>query len=124
MTIKAPPHVSFTVPKLVSPKEIRGWRGLRRKDRGAFMSGKEYRKDTTTKSNLMRANTHPTVKPIKLMSYLCNLITPVGGTVLDPYMGSGSTGVAAKKEKFNFVGIELNEEYYKIAEARINSENI
>jgi DNA modification methylase len=58
------------------------------------------------------------------MSYLCNLITPVGGTVLDPYMGSGSTGVAAKKEKFNFVGIELNEEYYKIAEARINSENI
>jgi site-specific DNA-methyltransferase (adenine-specific) len=70
---------------------------------------------------LKQENNHPTVKPIKLMSYLCNLITPVGGTILDPYMGSGSTGVAAKKEKFNFVGIELNEEYYKIAEARINN---
>jgi DNA modification methylase len=72
-------------------------------------------------SDTQKKNNHPTVKPIKLMSYLCNLITPVGGTILDPYMGSGSTGVAAKKEKFNFVGIELNEEYFKIAEARINN---
>ena len=54
------------------------------------------------------------------MRYLCRLITPVGGIVLDPFMGSGSTGVAAIKEGFNFTGIELKEEYFEIAKARIN----
>jgi len=68
-----------------------------------------------------RANHHPTVKPVKLMQYLVRLITPKGGTVLDPYMGSGSTGIACKKENFNFVGIELDEDYFKIAEARIKA---
>jgi len=67
-----------------------------------------------------RANSHPTVKPIKLMQYLCRLITPKDGTVLDPYMGSGSTGIGAKLEGFNFIGIEKEEEYCKIAKARIN----
>ena len=66
-------------------------------------------------------NTHPTVKPIKLMKYLCRLITPKGGTVLDPFMGSGSTGMAAKEENFDFVGIEKEEEYFNIASARIES---
>ena len=66
-------------------------------------------------------NTHPTVKPIKLMKYLCRLITPKGGTVLDPFMGSGSTGMAAKEENFDFVGIEKEEEYFNIATARIES---
>lgn len=66
-------------------------------------------------------STHPTVKPIKLMSYLINMITPVNGIVLDPFMGSGSTGVAALLNNFNFIGIELDPEYFKIAEARINS---
>ena len=66
-------------------------------------------------------NTHPTVKPIKLMKYLCRLITPKGGTVLDPVMGSGSTGMAAKEENFEFVGIEKEEEYFNIATARIES---
>ena len=66
-----------------------------------------------------RANHHPTVKPIKLMQYLCRLITPKDGTCLDPYMGSGSTGIACKLEGFNFIGIERKEDYYKIAEARI-----
>jgi site-specific DNA-methyltransferase (adenine-specific) len=66
-----------------------------------------------------RKNTHPTVKPTALMQYLCRLITPKGGVVLDPYMGSGSTGKAAVKEGFSFVGCELDEEYYKIAQARI-----
>jgi len=65
-------------------------------------------------------NHHPTVKPIKLMEYLCRLITPPSGTVLDPFMGSGSTGVAAKSLGFNFVGIELDKEYFDIANARIN----
>ena len=66
-------------------------------------------------------NTHPTVKPIKLMKYLCRLITPKGGTVLDPFMGSGSTGMAAKEENFKFVGIEKEEQYFNIASARIES---
>ena len=62
---------------------------------------------------------HPTVKPVKLMQYLCRLITPKGGKVLDPYMGSGTTGIACKKEGFDFTGIEREEEYLRIAEARI-----
>ena len=68
-----------------------------------------------------KKNIHPTVKPIKLMKYLCRLITPKGGTVLDPFMGSGSTGMAAKEENFDFVGIEKEEEYFNIASARIES---
>ena len=64
-------------------------------------------------------NTHPTVKPVELMKYLCRLVTPKGGTVLDPFMGSGSTGMAAKDEGFDFIGIEKEKEYYEIAEARI-----
>ena len=67
------------------------------------------------------ANIHPTVKPIKLMKYLCRLITPKGGTILDPFMGSGSTGMAAKEENFEFVGIEKEEQYFNIASARIES---
>jgi site-specific DNA-methyltransferase (adenine-specific) len=65
-----------------------------------------------------RANTHPTVKPTDLMRYLCRLVTPPGGVVLDPFMGSGSTGKAAMLEGFDFVGIERDPEYFKIAEAR------
>lgn len=70
----------------------------------------------------VRKNSHPTVKPTALMQYLCRLITPTGGTVLDPYMGSGSTGKAAIKEGFDFIGCELDEDYYKIAQARITNE--
>jgi site-specific DNA-methyltransferase (adenine-specific) len=66
-------------------------------------------------------NNHPTVKPINLMTYLCRLITPKGGTVLDPFMGSGSSGISACLEGFNFIGMEMDEDYFKIAEARINN---
>jgi hypothetical protein len=66
-------------------------------------------------------NNHPTVKPISLMSYLCRLITPKGGVVLDPFMGSGSTGISALLEGFNFIGMEMDEDYFNIAEKRINS---
>ena len=66
-----------------------------------------------------RSNHHPTVKPTDLMRYLCRLVTPPGGTVLDPFMGSGSTGKAATLEGFSFVGCELQPEYMAIAEARI-----
>lgn len=65
-------------------------------------------------------NTHPTVKPTDLMRYLCRLVTPPNGTVLDPFMGSGSTGKAAMLEGFNFIGIEREAEYIEIAKARIN----
>ena len=71
------------------------------------------------RNNSAIKNTHPTVKPIELMKYLCRLVTPKGGTVLDPFMGSGSTGMAAKDEGFDFIGIEKEREYYEIAEARI-----
>ena len=68
-----------------------------------------------------RTNFHPTVKPIKLMQYLSRLITPPNGIVLDPFCGSGTTGIACKIEGFNFIGIEQDLEYSKIAEARINN---
>jgi site-specific DNA-methyltransferase (adenine-specific) len=64
-------------------------------------------------------NFHPTVKPTDLMRYLCRLVTPPGGVVLDPFMGSGSTGKGAILEGFNFIGIEQNAEYIEIAKARI-----
>lgn len=64
-------------------------------------------------------NNHPTVKPVALMAYLCRLITQPGGVVLDPFMGSGSTGLAAIREGFNFIGIEMQGEYIQIAEARL-----
>ena len=66
-----------------------------------------------------RANIHPTVKPTDLMRYLCRLVTPPNGTVLDPFMGSGSTGKAAKLEGFAFIGIEREADYLEIAKARI-----
>jgi DNA modification methylase len=66
-----------------------------------------------------RANHHPTVKPTQLMRYLCRLVTRPNGVILDPFMGSGSTGKAAMLEGFNFVGIELDAEYLEIARRRI-----
>lgn len=67
----------------------------------------------------VRANIHPTVKPTDLMRYLCRLITPPDGVILDPFMGSGSTGKAAMLEGFRFIGIEQSPEYFAIARTRI-----
>jgi DNA modification methylase len=66
-------------------------------------------------------NNHPTVKPIELMRYLCRLVTPSKGIILDPFMGSGTTLLAAYKEGFNCIGIEKDSEYAKIAEARLKA---
>jgi DNA modification methylase len=74
-----------------------------------------------SKKDREEGNIHPTVKPTALMAYLCRLITPTGGVVLDPYMGSGSTGKAAVQEGFSFVGIELDDQYYDICKARIEN---
>jgi|TARA_B110000211_G_C13956879_1_gene498722 site-specific DNA-methyltransferase (adenine-specific) len=68
-------------------------------------------------------NKHPTVKPQELMKYLVRLVTPKGGTVLDPFMGSGSTGMAAKDLGFDFIGIEKSEDYFKICQERIEQIN-
>jgi len=66
-------------------------------------------------------NNHPTVKPIKLMSYLCRLITPPGGIILDPFVGSGTTCISAKLEGFKYIGIEREQEYVDIARARVSA---
>ena len=85
---------------------------------GNKWTDQDYRRGDT-KPTTERKNTHPTVKPVELMKYLCRLVTPKGGTVLDPFMGSGSTGMAAKDEGFDFIGIEKEKEYFEICESRI-----
>ena len=74
-----------------------------------------------SKADRSEGNTHPTVKPTALMRYLCRLVTPPNGIVLDPFMGSGSTGKAAMLEGFRFIGIERDADYLEIAKARIAS---
>jgi site-specific DNA-methyltransferase (adenine-specific) len=64
-------------------------------------------------------NFHPTVKPLALMRYLVKLVTPPAGTVLDPFLGSGSTAVACVLEGFEWVGCEMTEDYWPIIEARV-----
>lgn len=71
-----------------------------------------------SKADRGQGNTHPTVKPTALMAYLCRLITQPGGLVLDPFAGSGSTGVGALKDRFRFVGVEREEQYVEIANRR------
>ncbi len=73
----------------------------------------------TISGNAGQPSDHPTVKPTALMQYLCRLVTPPGGTVLDPFTGSGSTGKAAMLEGFNFIGFEREAEYVEIARRRI-----
>ena len=81
-------------------------------------SGEVYYREMKSK---VTSNNHPTVKPVELMEYLINMVTPKRGTVLDPFMGSGTTGVASKNLSREFIGIELDPEYFKIAESRINN---
>jgi site-specific DNA-methyltransferase (adenine-specific) len=93
---------------------------------GAQSHGEDYSPSKTAEHIglnrvIARKNTHPTVKPTELMRYLCRLVTPKGGVVLDPFMGSGSTGKAAMMSGFKFVGIELNQEYFDIACARLEA---
>jgi site-specific DNA-methyltransferase (adenine-specific) len=83
----------------------------------------EEQNSTESKNNLAGGNKnfHPTVKPIKLMQYLVRLVTAPNGIVLDPFCGSGTTGIACKLERFEFVGMEQDPEYCKIAQARIDN---
>jgi site-specific DNA-methyltransferase (adenine-specific) len=72
-----------------------------------------------SKSERGESNNHPTVKPVKLMQYLVNLVSTEGATLLDPFCGSGSTGVACRNTNRNFIGIEKDESYFEIAKNRI-----
>jgi DNA methylase len=84
--------------------------------------GMQGRNDGSLGSITMRKNHHPTVKPTDLMRYLVKLVTPPGGTVLDPFAGSGSTGRGADIEQFDAILIELNPEYAAIARKRISGD--
>ena len=88
------------------------------RDKGQDERAIAYKTRPTPKKNI-----HPTVKPIKLMQYLIRLVTQPNGIVLDAFAGSGTTGIACKIDGFNFVGLELSEEYTEIANARIQAFN-
>jgi len=96
-------------------------RFVRRDDGQPFgMNTNQYRPDGSERKPIPpRHNNHPTVKPIALMRYLCRLVTPPGGAILDPFMGSGSTGVAAELEGFRFIGIDQDKEAFDIACGRM-----
>jgi len=91
-----------------------GLEGLETNDGRNIPSDNPYQRGKTA-----RQNHHPTVKPNELMRWLCRLVTPPGGVVLDPFTGSGSTGKAALEEGFQFIGIELDPAYAAIADARM-----
>ena len=118
----------FYCPKTLKAEKNRGLEDLPIKKTSSMsgrrdshdMEGYSIDNDVTGRFVTEKQNVHPTVKPIKLMKYLCRLVTPKGGTVLDPFMGSGSTGIAAKDEGFEFIGIEREKEYFEIAERRIS----
>jgi site-specific DNA-methyltransferase (adenine-specific) len=90
---------------------------------GGSMSGGEDMREGKPTNHPMRQNFHPTVKPTSLMEYLIKLVTPEGGTVLDPFTGSGSTGKAALLNGYQFIGIELTDEYLPIIEGRLKWAN-
>lgn len=93
-----------------------------RSDKGRTDSGGASRFYYCAKSSRTErgeTNNHPTVKPLALMRWLCRLVTPPGGLILDPFTGSGSTGVAARQEGFRFLGVEQSPEYAEMARKRI-----
>ena len=115
----------FYCPKASKKDRDEGLEGFEEKESagmaGNMVDGQRLAGDGTPIKTPIRKNNHPTVKPTALMAYLCRLITPTGGVVLDPYMGSGSTGKAAVQEGFSFVGCELDKDYFQIATARVTN---
>ena len=105
----------------LSPEEVKGDPGFG--DVGGasrfFYCAKASKSEKTLNKTI--ENKHPTVKSLKLMKYLINLVTPPGGVVLDPFMGSGTTGQAALEDKFGFVGIELEADSFEICKGRCSS---
>ena len=117
----------FYCPKASKADRDEGCESLEEKRTAKLGGSNNDRDDLDPVSERFRTspsrNNHPTVKPKELMRYLCRLITPPGGVVLDPFTGSGSTGKAALIEGFSFVGIELSAEYAEIARHRIEAVN-
>ena len=112
------PSRFFYVAKASKAERNAGCDNIELKEGDSLEGGIDKRTGKTNQP--LRANNHPTVKPIKLMEYLCILTkTPTGGIVLDPFAGSGTTGLACQNTDRDFIGIELDPEYCKIAEARI-----
>ncbi len=115
----------FYVAKASKRERNAGLEGMPERITGAFDGNVDHEHGnrkigaSPDKPTAKAQNHHPTVKPIKLMEYLCKLITPPGGTILDPFCGSGSTGVAAVGLGFKFIGIEREAEYVTIANKRI-----
>lgn len=120
-----PENIQRTYPLIQTPKPSK-----KEKDMG--LSGEEKQQEWNNKTwkmlpnpeypeqnRLPRKNNHPTIKPIKLMSYLITLFTREGDYVLDPFMGSGTTGLACKLLNRNFIGIDFTEEYFDIATERL-----
>jgi len=110
----------FYCAKASKSERNEGCEGLEEKQYSHDGRNKEI-ENAYQRNKSVSTNNHPTVKPTKLMQYLVRLVTPKDGTVLDPFMGSGSTGKACKKEGFDFIGIELDEDYCNIAKARIEA---
>src|SRR5699024_1752412 len=124
----------FDVTPNVSPQELSkkaskkdrnsDWQGeeiaLEEKEAGVMHGSKTAVLNDSGKTPYNR-NNNPTVKHTDLMAWRVGLVTPAGGTVLDPFAGSGSTLVAAKREGFGFIGVELTEEYIPIIEARVGA---
>jgi DNA modification methylase len=110
----------FYVAKASKADRDEGCEGMNVKDVHRYRAGLGEGIDPNAPAR--NRNHHPTVKPTALMRYLCRLVTPPGGIVLDPFMGSGSTGKAALLEGFDFIGMELSEEYFAIAEKRFSGQ--
>ena len=104
-------HGLLQFPKASKRERNEGCEGLEAKERVRQGLAGEHK-------NTFSNNSHPTVKPVHLMSWLVRLVSKEGDTVLDPFMGSGTTGVACRRLNRNFVGIELDPEYFRIAEVR------
>jgi DNA modification methylase len=111
----------FYCAKAAKSERNAGLEGMPEKQSGVKNASGRGFSESDPYKKVVNQNHHPTVKPVQLMRYLVRLVTPPGGTVLDPFMGSGTTGVACKSEGFGFIGIELNPEYLEIAKGRIGA---
>ena len=109
----------FYCPKPSKAEKNAGCENLIEKLGGSLEGENDKRKGKDQPQLKLTKNNHPTVKPIKLMQYLIRLVTPPNGIVLDPFTGSGTTPIAAYEEGFDYIGFELDPEYFKIAKARI-----
>lgn len=113
----------FYCAKASKAERNKGLEGMPLKESGGLSGTKDKSLKTGSgnERDNLNQNFHPTIKPIKLMEYLIKLVTPPGGTVLDPFMGSGTTGVATTQLGFKFIGIERESEYLEIAKKRIEA---